>query len=262
MNAVTWRYVDMHCHLDRMANGPEVARDAAASGIAVLDATVAPGDIPAAQAMFANTSNVRVAAGLHPWWVTDGEDDVAARAAGLAATAPYVGEIGLDLGPKHRATADAQRRALGDVLDAVARNPLPRRVLTIHAARSAAEVLDMLDDRHLTGHGRPEGTNCILHWFSGTSDELWRALRAGCLISLNEHALGVKRCREYARVAPLDRLLLETDAPPGLDRAYSARELEASLDRAAGAIAAVRGMGVAEVRRQTAETGARLLGLL
>ena len=39
-----WRLVDMHCHLDRMSNADEVARDAARRGIAIFDTPVTPND--------------------------------------------------------------------------------------------------------------------------------------------------------------------------------------------------------------------------
>ena len=53
----------------------------------------------------------------------------------------------------------------------------------------------------------------ILHWFSGTSDELTRARRLGCYFSLNA-CWKRNEGRAYARAVSADRLLLETDEPP------------------------------------------------
>lgn len=251
---------DMHCHLDRMTNAEEVARDAAAAGIAIFDTTVTPRDARAARARFAPQGNVVVGVGLHPWWLADGrcgDADVADLAA-LAATAPFIGEVGLDFGPKHHASKDVQVDAFEHLCAAIAAHPLPCRVLSIHAVRAAGCALDVLEAHGLLGR---DDVTCIFHWFSGTSDELARARRAGCRFSVNEHMLRTKRGREYARQLPVDRLLLETDAPPGLDAPYSAVELEASLTRTLEAIAEMRAIPVCELATHIAATSQHLLGL-
>ena len=78
-----YRFVDMHCHLDLMANGPQVAADARGRGIALLNASVTPQGYRCARERYADAPAVRCAAGLHPWWVSDGScgDDDAARLA-------------------------------------------------------------------------------------------------------------------------------------------------------------------------------------
>ena len=101
----------------------------------------------------------------------------------------------------------------------------------------------------------------MLHWFSGTSDELARARRLGCYFSVSEHMLASKRGREYARVVPEERLLLETDAPPGLDAPYSAGELRASLEAALSRIAEIRGVEREALRDRVTRTRAHLLGM-
>lgn len=67
-----WRLFDMHCHLDRMANADEVAREAVANDMALFCTTVTPADALAARSRFGTPPNVRVGVGLHPWWITDG----------------------------------------------------------------------------------------------------------------------------------------------------------------------------------------------
>ena len=86
----------------------------------------------------------------------------------------------------------------------------------------------------------PNSPTIIFHWFSGTSDEFVRARIAGCYFSVNERMLATKRGREYARQIPLDRLLLETDAPAEPDAETSARQLVDSLIRVSEVIAALK----------------------
>ena len=70
-----------------------------------------------------------------------------------------------------------------------------------------------------------------------------------------------KRGREYARQLPRERLLLETDAPPGLDAPYSADALEASLTRVLSAVAGARNEYPEELGSAIAETSTAMLGL-
>lgn len=251
------RFVDMHCHLDLMANGPEVAAEAASIGLGILNASVAPRDYLAAHDAYRNSPTVRCAAGLHPWWIDDGtcdEADVDILVRELEHT-PFVGEIGLDYGKRHGASAETQRAAFDRIVRTCAEHPMTGRVLTIHAVHAASEVLDILERYDL-----PRTAACIIHWFSGTSDELSRARSLGCLFSVNEFMLKTRRGREYARQIPPDRLLLETDLPahrgPG-----SAEVLAASLERALMTIAELKGVDAAQLGQQICARSCRLLSI-
>ena len=262
---------DMHCHLDRMENAEEIAGAARDAGIAVLDAPVTPRDAQRARELLAPFENVRVAIGLHPWWIADGScgEADAGLAAELAADARFTGEVGLDFSRRCLGSRDAQIACFSGIVRSIARNPLPGRVMTVHAVRSVTAVLDIMEREGVLGTGRggvpSDGGGIlpcvVLHWFSGTSDELARARRLGCYFSVSEHMLASKRGREYARVVPEERLLLETDAPPGLDAPYSAGKLRASLEAALSRIAEIRGVEREALRDRVTRTSAHLLGM-
>lgn len=271
-----WRYVDMHCHLDRMANAAEVAMRAQEHRIAILCTTVTPDDVASAQDVLAESGNVRIAAGLHPWWVTDDPEGTAdaEQAAALAAASDCVGEIGLDFSPAHKHNARAQIAAFEQIVSACAAKPRRDRVISIHAVRAASDALDILE-----AHGLPDHATCIFHWFSGTSADLDRLRRLGCHISVNERMLATKRGREYARQMPLEQLHLETDAPPQLDvrpqreispqsdaspqlsAPYPVDELEHSLSRTLEALARIRGVEQEELAARMAQTSSEVLGV-
>lgn len=61
--------VDMHCHLDFADNARELATRACADGIGLYSVTVNPEGYERAAALLGAQPNVRVGAGLHPWWV-------------------------------------------------------------------------------------------------------------------------------------------------------------------------------------------------
>ena len=97
-------------------------------------------------------------------------------------------------------------------------------MISIHAVRSAGAVLDVLESHGLL-IPNPDSPVIIFHWFSVTSDE---------------RMLASKRGREYARQIPLDRLLLETDAPAEANTETSAQSLIKSLTRTSERIASLK----------------------
>ncbi|MBE6468539.1 MAG: TatD family deoxyribonuclease [Coriobacteriaceae bacterium] len=258
------RLVDMHCHLDRILDATEVAAVAEDLGLAILCTPVTPADTRAARDLLGGCANVRVGAGLHPWWIDSGAcgEAEAGEAADLAAASRFVGEVGLDFGRVHGGSAAAQTAAFERIVAACAAHPLPGRVLSIHAVHSAGSALDVLERFGLVGTGgAAAAATCVFHWFSGTSEELVRARRLGCLFSVNPMMLATRRGREYARQIPEDRLLLETDAPPGLDTPYAAADIAASLEGVLDTLAEIRRVERGALASRIAHRGAELLAL-
>ncbi len=253
-----YRLVDMYCHLSHMANGPEVAAAVRQRGIALLDATLAPSEYPAACERFAAAPNVRVASGLHPWRIEAGPagEKTAAWAAAQAAAHEFVGEVGLDFSRAHASTRAAQLCAFDRIVAACAAQPRAGRVVSIHAVHAATEALDILER-----HGLPAHATCIFYLFSGSGEDLNRLRALGCLVSVNECMLATRRGRAYARQLPEDALLLETDAPAWLDAPCSAAELEASLAHTLSLLAEIRGTSTQTLAPALAETSVRLLRL-
>ena len=66
---------DMHCHLELMANGEDVAQQAKSCELTLLDTGVLPSEFETEQRRHASNDSVYVACGLHPWWVTDTLND-------------------------------------------------------------------------------------------------------------------------------------------------------------------------------------------
>ena len=239
---------DMHVHLDFMRDMAGVAAQAEGLGLGMLATTVTPNGYERTRAALQGASNVRVGVGLHPWWVADGRagKDVAAQAARLARQTRYVGEVGLDLSPKHvpEGSLEAQLAGFTAICAAAAQtsDKASPKVISIHSVQAAGLALDVLERT-----GALDSCDCIFHWFSGTSDELHRAVRAGCWFSINEMMLRTRRGREYARQLPASRLLLETDLPPGEDVPFAAAEIVAQLERTLEQLAAIRGADVSQL---------------
>lgn len=224
-----------------MAYPNTVADETAAIGLGVFDCGVDPRDFAAAKRRASRYLNIIAGVGLHPWWLVDGrcgpaEVNLLCEA---AAQERYIGEVGLDFSARFAGSEPLQTQALDRLCDTLVQHPLTGRVISIHAVRSAGAVLDVLESHGLL-IPNPDSPAIIFHWFSGTSDELARARNAGCYFSVNERMLATKRGREYARQIPLDRLLLETDAPAEPQADASARQLITSLKSASLHIAELK----------------------
>lgn len=245
---------DAHCHLGWFEDPAAVARGLARHGAGALAVTVTPAEYRAVRGLLAGQRNVALAAGLHPWWVRDASD--ADALCELVPRLRWVGEVGLDAAPRRAGTWDAQLAAFERVCAACAETSDARapKVLSVHAVRSAGAALDVLERT-----GAAARCRCVLHWFSGSPDELWRAVRLGCRVSLGERALATRRGREYARVLPAAALLAETDLPEAQGSPTGADEVVGSLDRALAGIAAARGEDVADARRHVGDAAAALL---
>lgn len=235
------RLFDAHCHLDLMAHPDAVADEATALGLGLFDCGVNPRDFSAANERACRQPGIIAGVGLHPWWLADGRCGPAEvnLLCEIAAQECYIGEVGLDFSARFAGSEPLQIQALDRLCDALVQRPLAERVISIHAVRSAGAVLDVLESHGLL-IPNPDSPAIIFHWFSGTSDELAHARNAGCYFSVNERMLASKRGREYVRQIPLDRLLLETDAPAGPDTETSAQLLIRSLTRTTERIASLK----------------------
>lgn len=220
---------DAHVHLDFMTNAREVALDAQRRGLTLFANTVSPHGYIHTSELVGDLDNVHVGLGQHPWWVEDADLDLFDA---LLPSTAWVGEVGLDFSPRR-----LHHRRQVEVFDHIVRScaRLGAKTLSIHSVRAADAVLDTLEQTRCI-----DSCTCVFHWFSGSTECLWRAIRAGCWFSVNEAQASTRRAKEQLRLIPADKLLYETDLPPQKGVAFSAKEIEASLFRARKLVAAIR----------------------
>ena len=123
-----------------------------------------------------------------------------------------VGEMGLDFYRNH-SERDAQRQVFEAQLDLAARIALP---VFVHDRDTDGEVLAVLR--------RYAPTKCVVHCFTGNSDELDGYIEEDFYIGVTGWICDERRGEELRRLAhriPIDRLLVETDAPYLLSRTMS-----------------------------------------
>lgn len=198
-------WIDLHCHLDLYPDHAQLIAECDKDKVATLAVTTTPKAWPRNHALASRSTMVRAALGLHPQLAEERADEFVLFEKLLRETR-YVGEVGLDAGPRFYRSFDIQARLFSRILRACAEHG--NKVISIHSIRAGGRVLDFLE-KDLP----PDKAKCVLHWFTGPVSEARRALDYGCYFSINSEMLRNARHQALLRNIPLDRLLTETDGP-------------------------------------------------
>lgn len=197
---------------------------------------------------------VWAAVGVHPEEAAGMQDEDLQTIRKLAGSPRVVavGEIGLDYHWEDACPRAIQQKWFDRQLELAKECGLP---VIVHD-RDAHE--DML---HLLKTHRPAG---VVHCFSGSVEMMKEAVRLGMYIGLGG-AVTFKNARkpvEVAAAVPLERLLLETDAPYMAPVPCRGKRCDSSLIAyTAARIAEIRGMSVDELLMQTARNARMLFGI-
>lgn len=119
------------------------------------------------------------------------------------------GEIGLDYDRLHFAPKDLQKEYFKKQLDIAMQVQLP---LFLHMRAACDDFIEIIEPyvAGVNGVKLPLG---VVHSFTGTVDELQKLLKLGFYISVNGCSLRTQENCEVAKNIPIDKLLIETDAP-------------------------------------------------
>jgi TatD DNase family protein len=197
--------VDFHCHLDLYPDHEAAIARAEAARIYTLTVTTTPKAWLRNHELTRHTRFVRAALGLHPQLVGERAGELPLWERHLPETR-YVGEVGLDAGPRFYKSLDTQKHVFRGVLERCAE--AGGKILTVHSVRSVPTVLDMIE-RYLPAD---RGT-VVLHWFTGSKREARRAAALGCYFSVNAEMTRSDRGRAVVTELPIERILTETDGP-------------------------------------------------
>lgn len=262
-------FIDTHCHLDFpqfAADRSDVIQRALQAGVCqmvVVGADAASS--AAAQELAAAYPGVLAAtAGIHPHYAA-GADDVAFQELNNLAQEARVraiGEVGLDYFDHQQPSilvADAIRQAQQRLLKrciAVARQQgLP---LVLHCRSAAADMLQVIREE-IAGK-----IAAVMHCFSEDRKFLEQILDMGMYVSFTGNITYPKAAglRDAAAAVPLDRLMLETDAPYLAPQAVrGTRNEPAHVRHIAAAIADLKKISTAEVARATTQNARQFFKL-
>jgi TatD DNase family protein len=205
--------VDTHCHLDdnRFDEDREAvlarARDAGVRAMMTIGTGGGPPDLEAAVRLAEKHDTVYATVGVHPHDASKADAATPDRLAALLSHPKVLalGEIGLDY-HYNNSPQEIQREVFMNQLKLASRAGVP---IVIHTREAWADTFSLLEQ-----HWNPKAGG-IMHCFSGGPNEANRCLAMGFHLSFAGVVTYPKavELREAACLTPVDRLLVETDAP-------------------------------------------------
>jgi len=231
-------FVDTHCHLDLFTDIRKTVNVEDETAIKTITVTNAPFLWKHNDLLFKNCHNIRPALGLHPELAIKHIHELELFKT-LCSSSKYIGEIGLDGSIPHKETKAEQLKVFQTILNFI--KPLDKKILTIHS-RNAAErtIAELSTALRSTNH------KVILHWFTGSINELNLALKEDFYFSVNHKMIYSKRSIEILKNIPMERILTETDAPFTFDERVKTRLK--SLDLTIEGLAALWKMSYQETK--------------
>jgi TatD DNase family protein len=246
-------WADSHCHLqyEGIAEGALAAARAAGVGRVVCVGTDAPLSAAAIEVARAHPGTVWATVGLHPHDASQGVDGIV----GLLAEPEVVGvgECGLDYHYDH-SPREVQREAFAAQIGLAHEHDL---ALVIHTREAWDDTFAILGAEAV-----PERT--VFHCFTGGPAEARLALDLGASLSFSGIVTfkTAGDLRAAAALAPLDRILVETDAPYLTPVPHRGTPNQPSYVALVGAaVAEAKGVPVEEVEAATWANTAALFRL-
>jgi len=205
--------IDTHCHLtfpELRERVDDVLAGAAEAGVSrLITVGTTPSDIEAARAIAETHAPVYFTAGLHPHYTAKVPLSAVPIVVQHATHERCVafGEVGLDYhyDDPPRAT---QHEAFQAMLEAIRYSEIDKPII-IHCRKAVDDTLAMI-----RASGLP-GERFVFHCFTEPPDDARKVLDAGCAISFTGIVTykNAPEVRASAKLVPLDRIMVETDAP-------------------------------------------------
>jgi TatD DNase family protein len=249
--------VDTHCHLDHPSLSERLCEVLASARQAGVERFVVPGVAPGGWNGIARLASVEQgifpAYGLHPMLASRFSGSLLEELAGYARNAVAIGEIGLDY-TDAGVSREEQIAAFRCQAHLAVQVGLP---VLIHCRRAFQDLLRIMKEERLREVGG------ILHAFSGSPETARECMKQGFLISFGGTVTyrNAVKSPEVAALVPLDRLVLETDAPDMAPEPHRGEVNEPSfLVDIARKVAEIKGITVAEIAEATTANVVRLFG--
>jgi len=252
--------IDTHCHLDFKDfdnDREEVIRRSKEEGIeCIINVGSSLEGTKRSIELAEENDFVYAAAGIHPHEADNIKDiDLELfRNSFTSKKIVAIGEIGLDY-YKNISSKDNQKKLFIKLLEEAKKKDLP---VIIHNRDAHEDIMAILKDvMGLSLKG-------VMHCFSGDEKLLEECLKIGLLVSFtcNLTFKNAGRLRELAKVVPIERLLLETDAPFLAPQVFRGKRNEPHYVKyLAEELAKIKGMSVEEIARITTDNAKKLFKL-
>lgn len=193
--------IDTHFHLDYYKNHQEVYTGINKMRQYTLCMTNSPGIYASCKRMYQETKYLKFALGFHPQEASLTERDFISFIH-LVDQTNYVGEVGLDFSKSSYLSQSRQYDYFEKIVKICAEK---NKLMSIHLRKSEEVAISILKDFY------PH--KCIVHWFTGTNEQMELLLELGCYFSINSNMVNNGKCCEKLKLVPESRILIESDGP-------------------------------------------------
>jgi TatD DNase family protein len=252
-----YRLIDTHAHLEEIENLEPVLAQARQAGVIAIVAVGSDLETNEKTLKLAELYKnfVYPALGYHPSSINKAEIEANLEfMESHVDKAVAIGEVGLDYHKRVRARADKdlQKNVFREVLGIAKANQKPA---LIHSRYAWRDALDLVREARLE--------KAVFHWYAGTSSVLRDIVIQGYFISATPAVEYHAEHRRAVKEIPLERMLLETDAPVvyrrGREFEYESRP--ADVVRSLRGAAGLKGVSEAQLAEVTTENAMRFFGL-
>lgn len=253
-------FVDSHAHLDfdkYDEDRPEVLKRAHDAGVRnILQIAMGPSEekIVRCYTLVKQNEHMRMAVGLHPHDADQYNEDVYHLILTYASKEKVsaIGEIGLDYYYEN-SNRENQKKCFSELIDLAIIMNLP---ISVHTRDAFDDTYAITKEKDIF---RKMGG--VIHCFTGTEDQAKKFVELGAYISFSG-VVTFKNTEELQRAVqavPMERLLIETDAPFLAPIPYRGKRNEpAYVVETAKTIAAIKGVSLEEIAKTTTANARKL----
>lgn len=195
------RLIDTHFHLDFYKNHGELYEKINKSEQYTLCVTNSPGVYLSCKKLYPETQYIKFALGFNPQDILKNKLSLKDFHFCLNKT-NYVGEVGLDFSQRYISSQNIQISNFLSIVESIQEN---NKLASIHLRQAEDKAIEIL------GEIRPQ--KCIIHWFTGSKEQLQQLIKLDCYFSINTHMVQNKNQIDKVKLIPYERLLVESDGP-------------------------------------------------
>ncbi len=247
--------VDIHCHLDFKDfdnDREEVIKRAGEKNIWIINIGIDKKTSQRSIEIAEKHEGVFAGIGLHPSEAKENFDADYYRKLATHPKVVAIGECGIDL--KSPAEGEARQGRQRDIFEQQIELAIELdKPLMIHCRQAHKEVIEILKESKHYGN---------IHFFSGTWKEARQYFDLGFTISFTGVITFTRDYDEIIRKAPLEKIMIETDAPFVAPVPYRGQRCEPLyVAEIAKKIAEIKNLSLEEVAETTTKNALRLFGL-
>ncbi|WP_332558291.1 TatD family hydrolase [Clostridium sp.] len=195
--------IDFHIHIDHFKDYLKVYNWFDENNIYALFVTNLPGIYERCLSTFSDSKYVKFALGFNPQLA--GEEKFDKRLFNkYLYTTKYIGEVGLDFSKNYISHKNLQI----EIFDYICKKSTgTNKILSIHSRNAEEEVLEILRNNDIRF--------AVFHWYTGDLNLIDKIVEEGYYFSVNSSMLRNEKGRKTINRIPIERMLIETDAPYG-----------------------------------------------